>query len=162
MVCINKKQYLEETIEKYSNMVYRLAMARTGNSEEAQDVYQEVFLRLAKKMPEFQSEEHKKAWLIRVTINCSKTILNSSFIKHRTELDENLSFETPERHDIYYAVLKLPIKYKTVVHLYYYENYSIKEISNILRTNENTIKSRLARARKQLEIAIKGGIEDGT
>lgn len=160
MVCINKKQYLEETIEKYSNMVYRLAMARTGNSEEAQDVYQEVFLRLAKKMPEFQSEEHKKAWLIRVTINCSKTILNSSFIKHRTELDENLSFETPERHDIYYAVLKLPIKYKTVVHLYYYEKYSIKEISNILRTNENTIKSRLARARKQLEIAIKGGIED--
>lgn len=160
MVCINKKQYLEETIEKYSNMVYRLAMARTGNSEEAQDVYQEVFLRLAKKMPEFQSEEHKKAWLIRVTINCSKTILNSSFIKHRTELDENLSFETPERHGIYYAVLKLPIKYKTVVHLYYYENYSIKEISNILRTNENTIKSRLARARKQLEIAIKGGIED--
>ena len=160
MVCINKKQYLEETIEKYSNMVYRLAMARTGNSEEAQDVYQEVFLRLAKKMPEFQSEEHKKAWLIRVTINCSKTILNSIFIKHRTELDENLSFETPERHDIYYAVLKLPIKYKTVVHLYYYENYSIKEISNILRTNENTIKSRLARARKQLEIAIKGGIED--
>ncbi len=160
MVCINKKQYLEETIEKYSNMVYRLAIARTGNSEEAQDVYQEVFLRLAKKMPEFQSEEHKKAWLIRVTINCSKTILNSSFIKHRTELDENLSFETPERHDIYYAVLKLPIKYKTVVHLYYYENYSIKEISNILRTNENTIKSRLARARKQLEIAIKGGIED--
>lgn len=119
-----------------------------------------MFLRLAKKMPEFQSEEHKKAWLIRVTINCSKTILNSSFIKHRTELDENLSFETPERHDIYYAVLKLPIKYKTVVHLYYYENYSIKEISNILRTNENTIKSRLARARKQLEIAIKGGIED--
>ena len=160
MVCINKKQYPEETIEKYSNMVYILAMARTGNSEEAQDVYQEVFLRLAKKMPEFQSEEHKKAWLIRVTINCSKTILNSSFIKHRTELDENLSFETPERHDIYYAVLKLPIKYKTVVHLYYYENYSIKEISNILRTNENTIKSRLARARKQLEIAIKGGIED--
>ena len=152
MVCINKKQYLEETIEKYSNMVYRLAMARTGNSVEAQDVYQEVFLRLAKKMPEFQSEEHKKAWLIRVTINCSKTILNSSFIKYRTELDENLSFETPERHDIYYAVLKLPIKYKTVVHLYYYENYSIKEISNILRTNENTIKSRLARARKQLEI----------
>ena len=160
MVCINKKQYLEETIEKYSNMVYRLAITRTGNSEEAQDVYQEVFLRLAKKMPEFQSEEHKKAWLIRVTINCSKTILNSSFIKHRTELDENLSFETPERHDIYYAVLKLPIKYKTVVHLYYYENYSIKEISNILRTNENTIKSRLERARKQLEIAIKGGIED--
>ena len=59
MVYINKKQYLEETIENYSNMVYRLALARTGNIEEAQDVYQEVFLRLAKKMPEFESEEHK-------------------------------------------------------------------------------------------------------
>ena len=105
MIYVNKKQVLEDTINKYSNMIYRLAMARTGKTEEAQDVYQEVFLRLAKKMPEFESEEHKKAWLIRVTINCSKTLLNSNFIKHRAELDENLSFETPERHDIYYAVL---------------------------------------------------------
>ena len=145
MVDINKNQILEDTIEKYSNMVYRLAVARTGKTEEAQDVYQEVFLRLAKKMPDFESEEHKKAWLIRVAINCSKTLLNSSFVRHRAELDENLSFETPERHDLYYAVLKLPIKYRTVVHLYYYENYSIKEISKILKTNEN---------------AVKGGIED--
>lgn len=160
MVYINKKSILENTIEKYSNMVYRLAVARTGKIEEAQDVYQEVFLRLAKKMPDFESEEHKKAWLIRVTINCSKTLLNSSFIRHRAELDENLSFETPERHDLYYAVLKLPIKYRTVVHLYYYENYSIKEISKILNTNENTVKTRLSRARKQLEEAVKGGIED--
>lgn len=160
MVYINKKQILEDTIEKYSNMVYRLAVARTGKTEEAQDVYQEVFLRLAKKMPDFESEEHKKAWLIRVAINCSKTLLNSSFVRHRAELDENLSFETPERHDLYYAVLKLPIKYRTVVHLYYYENYSIKEISKILKTNENTIKTRLSRARKQLEEAVKGGIED--
>ncbi len=160
MVYINKNQILEDTIEKYSNMVYRLAVARTGKTEEAQDVYQEVFLRLAKKMPDFESEEHKKAWLIRVAINCSKTLLNSSFVRHRAELDENLSFETPERHDLYYAVLKLPIKYRTVVHLYYYENYSIKEISKILKTNENTVKTRLSRARKQLEEAVKGGIED--
>ena len=160
MVYINKKQYLENTIEKYSNMVYRLAMARTGNTESSQDVYQEVFLRLAKKMPEFESEEHRKAWLIKVTINCSKTLLNSNFLKHIAELDDNLSFETPERHDIYYAVLNLPIKYRTVVHLYYYENYSIKEISKILKVNENTIKTRLSRARKQLKNNIKGGIED--
>ena len=138
MVYLNKNEFLEQTIEKYSNMVYRLAMARTRNIETSEDVYQEVFLRLARKMPEFESEEHKKAWLIRVTINCSKSILNSSFIKHRADLDENLSFETPERHDIYYAVLNLPIKYRTVIHLYYYENYSIKEISKILRKNENT------------------------
>lgn len=160
MIYINRNKFLEETIEKYSNMVYRLAMARTRNIETSEDIYQEVFLRLARKMPEFENEEHKKAWLIRVTINCTKTILNSSFLKHRAELDENLSFETPERHDIYYAVFKLPIKYRTVVHLYYYENYSIKEISKILKVNENTIKSRLSRARKELEKFIKGGIED--
>ena len=105
MVYLNKNEFLEQTIEKYSNMVYRLAMARTRNIETSEDVYQEVFLRLAKKMPEFESEEHKKAWLIRVTINCSKSILNSSFIKHRADLDENLSFETPERHDIYFVYI---------------------------------------------------------
>ena len=160
MVYLNKNEFLEQTIEKYSNMVYRLAMARTRNIETSEDVYQEVFLRLARKMPEFESEEHKKAWLIRVTINCSKSILNSSFIKHRADLDENLSFETPERHDIYYAVLNLPIKYRTVIHLYYYENYSIKEISKILKLNENTIKTRLSRARQELEKTVKGGIEN--
>ena len=160
MVYLNKNEFLEQTIEKYSNMVYRLAMARTRNIETSEDVYQEVFLRLARKMSEFESEEHKKAWLIRVTINCSKSILNSSFIKHRADLDENLSFETPERHDIYYAVLNLPIKYRTVIHLYYYENYSIKEISKILKLNENTIKTRLSRARQKLEKTVKGGIEN--
>lgn len=157
MVYMNRNKMIEETIEKYSNMVYRLAMARTGNVETSEDVYQEVFFRLARKMPEFESEEHKKAWLIRVTINCSKTILNSSFLKHRAELDENLKFETPERHDIYYAVLNLPIKYRTVIHLYYYEDYSIKEIGKIMKLNENTVKSRLARARAKLEKVIKGG-----
>ena len=160
MVYVNKNQILEEIVEKYSNMVYRLAMARTRNVEMAEDVYQEVFLRLARKMPEFESEEHKKAWLIKVTINCSKNENNSAYLKHRAELEDNLKFETPERHDIYYAVLNLPIKYRTVIHLYYYENYSIKEISSILKINENTVKSQLSRAREQLEKVIEGGVEN--
>lgn len=160
MVYLNKEKYLKEIIEKYSNMIYRLAMARTGNKDMSDDVYQEVFLRLAKKLPKFESEEHEKAWLIRVTINCSKNMLNSGFIRHRAELDENLTFETPERHEIYYAVQKLPLKYKTVTHLYYYENYSIKEISKILRVNENTVKTRLARARKELEKSVGGDLDE--
>lgn len=160
MVYLNKEKYLKEIIEKYSNMIYRLAMARTGNKDMSDDIYQEVFLRLAKKLPKFESEEHEKAWLIRVTINCSKNMLNSGFIRHRAELDENLTFETPERHEIYYAVQKLPLKYKTVIHLYYYENYSIREISKILRVNENTIKTRLARARKELEKSVGGDLDE--
>ena len=160
MEYVDENKYLEKMIEKYSDMVYRLALTRTKSKDSSEDVYQEVFFRLARKMPEFESEEHKKAWLIRVTINCSKNILSSSFLKHRAELDENIKFETQERHDIYYAVLKLPIKYRTVIHLYYYEDYSIKEISKILNINENTVKTHLARARKKLEEDIKGGIED--
>ena len=160
MVYTNKNDYLEKMIEKYSNMVYRLAMARTGNIENSEDVYQEVFLRLAKKLPEFKSEEHEKAWLIKVTINCSKNLLNSSFLRRRADIDENISFETQERHDIYYAVQKLSSHYKTVIQLYYYESYSIKEISKILHTNENTIKTRLSRARKELEKIIQGGISN--
>lgn len=156
---INESYVLEDTINKYSNMVYRLAMSRTGNQETSEDVYQEVFFRLAKKMPKFENEEHKKAWLIKVTINCSKNALNTSFLKHRADLDENIKFETPERHEIYYAVLNLPIKYRTVIHLYYYEKYSVREISKILKLNENTVKTQLSRARNKLEEIIKGGME---
>ena len=139
MVYLNKEQILEQTIEKYSNMVYRLAMARTRNIETSEDVYQEVFLRLAKKMPDFESEEHKKAWLIRVTINCTKSFLNSAFMRHRAELDENIKFETPERHELYYAVLELPINDSKMEVLYQkQENISQKyQLSNYIFVVDN-------------------------
>ncbi len=152
----NKNQYLEKMVEKYSNMIYRLALIRTKTKENSEDVYQEVFLRLAKKMPDFKSEEHEKAWLIRVTINCSKNLLNSKFFRNTSELKEDIPFETEEKHNIYYSVQKLPIKYKTIVHLYYYENYKIKEISQILKMKENTVKSYLARAREKLKMEEEG------
>ncbi len=152
----NKNQYLEKMVEKYSNMIYRLALIRTKTKENSEDVYQEVFLRLAKKMPDFKSEEHERAWLIRVTINCSKNLLNSKFFRNTAELKEDIPFETEEKHDIYYSVQKLPIKYKTIVHLYYYENYKIKEISEILKMKENTVKSCLARAREKLKMEEEG------
>ena len=156
----NTNKYLEKMIEKYSNMIYRLALVRTRTKENSEDVYQEVFLRLARKMPTFESEEHEKAWLIRVTINCSKNLLNSKFLKNTAELKEEIVFETKERHDIYYAVQELPLKYRTVVHLHYYENYKINEISKILGIKENTVKSHLARAREKLKNAMEGGIEN--
>ncbi len=160
MVYKSKNKYLEEMINKYSDMVYRLAMARTCQKENSEDVFQEVFLRLSKKMPEFKSEEHEKAWLIRVTINCSKNLLNSAFLKHRSETEEELSFETEERHDIYYAVSELPLKYRTIIYLYYYEGYKVNEISKILKMKENTVKSQLSRAREKIKNKIEGGFED--
>lgn len=160
MEYVDKNKYIEKMIEKYSNMVYRLALTRTKSKENSEDVYQEVFLRLYKKLPNFESEEHEKAWLIRVTINCSKNLLNSKFLKHTTQIKEDITFETKERHDIYYAVQELPLKYRTIIYLYYYENYKINEISKILKTNENTVKSRLSRAREKLKQKIEGGIEE--
>lgn len=160
MVYLNKEKYLEMMIEKYSNMIYRLALTRTNSKENSEDVYQEVFFRLSRKMPIFESEEHEKAWLIKVTINCSKNLLNSKFLKNTTEMKDDIVFETKERHDIYYAVQELPLKYRTIIHLYYYEGYKVNEISKILNTNENTIKSRLARAREKLKEKIEGGIEE--
>ncbi len=156
----NKNKYLEKILEKYSDMVYRLALTRTKSKENSEDVYQEVFMRLSKKMPEFQNEEHEKAWLIKVTINCSKNLLNSKFLKYTAEMKEEIVFETKERHDIYYAVQELPLKYRTIIHLYYYEDYKINEISKILNIKENTIKTRLARAREKLKEKIEGGMED--
>ena len=148
----NKNEYLEKMIAKYSNMIYRLALIRTKTIENSEDVYQEVFLRLAKKVPEFKNEEHEKAWLIRVTINCSKNLVNSKFLKNTTELTEEIPFETKERHEIYYSVQKLPLKYKTIIHLYYYENYKISEIGKILKMKESTVKSYLFRAREKLKL----------
>lgn len=160
MVYLNKEKYLEMMIEKYSDMIYRLALTRTKSKEDSEDIYQEVFLRLSKKMPNFESKEHEKAWLIKVTINCSKNLLNSTFLKHKAEIKEEIIFETKERHDIYYAVQELPLKYRTIIHLYYYEGYKIEEISKILKININTIKSRLTRARENLKKKIEGGMEE--
>ena len=160
MVYTSKNTYLEKIVDKYSDMVYRLAMTRTGKKENSEDVFQEVFLRLSKKMPNFKNEEHEKAWLIRVTINCSKNLLNSAFLRHKSDTEKELTFENEDRHEIYYAVLELPLKYRTIIYLYYYEGYKINEISKILKINENTVKSQLARAREKLKTKLEGGLED--
>lgn len=155
-----KNEYIEEIIEKYADMVYRLAISRTRNEENANEVFQEVFYRLSKKLPDFESEEHEKAWLIRVTINCSKTLLNSKWNNLSQELPENLPAEEMEIKEIYDIVLTLPQKYRTVIHLFYYEDLSLKTIAKVLNTNENTVKTWLSRARKKLKTILEGGFED--
>ena len=155
----NKNEYLNYMIEKYSDLVYRIALTRTNNKSDSEDIFQEVFLRITKKMPVFETEEHEKAWVIRVTLNCSNTLLTSNWRKKTGELDENIVFETKDRHDIYYEVAKLPVKYRTVIYLFYYEGYKINEIAKILNTNESTVKTQLARAREKLKENMKiGGI----
>lgn len=154
----NKNEYLNYMVEKYADMVYRIALTRTNNKSDSEDIFQEVFLRITKKMPNFENTEHEKAWVIRVTINCSNNLLTSNWRNKTQELEENIQFETKQRHDIYYEVAKLPIKYRTVIYLFYYEGYKINEISKILNTNESTVKTRLSRAKEKLKNNMGGDI----
>ena len=151
---------IERVIEQYSDMVYRIALTRTGTKENAEDIFQDVFMKYNQKSPNFESESHEKAWLIRVTINMTKNFNNSSWNKKVVNLDENMVFETPEENGVFEVVSKLPQNYKTVIYLMYYEGYKINEISKIMKKKEGTIKTWLYRARQLLKDNLKGGFED--
>ncbi len=147
----------DQVVEKYFNMVYKLALNQTKDRHHAEDVTQEVFLRYIKKDYNFESEEHIKAWLLRVTINCSHNVFNSSWFKKTTPITEDIAFENEEMGDVYYATLELPQKYRTVIHLFYYEDFSVAEISRYLNINEATVKSQLHRGREKLKEKLEGG-----
>ncbi len=148
-----------ETVEKYFDMVYRLALSQTKDKNHADDVVQDVFLRYIKTDKQFESEEHVKAWLLRVTINCSKNIFTNAWFKKTEPLNDELVFETQEHSDVYYAAQELPAKYRTVVHLFYYEDLSIEQISEYLHMKQSTVKSQLHRARQMLKEKLKGGYD---
>ena len=153
---------LDVLFETYGDMIYRLALVRTKNVADAEDVVQEVFLRCLKHNPVFQSAEHQKAWLIKVALNCSKTLLGSAFRRHSVPEDAmgelSSEDETPDS-TVYDAVLKLPEKYRTAIHLYYYEDYSVREIASAMRATESTVKSWLHRARGMLKETLGGDYE---
>lgn len=146
----------EAILKTYGMMVYKLALSQTRNRSDAQDVFQEVFLRLVKNKKPFDNEEHIKAWLLRVTINCSKKLFLSSWRKKTEELIVDIPFEEEQSSELYYAVMDLPLKYRTVIHLFYYEQYSIAQIAQYLERNESTVKSQLKRGREML----KGVLDD--
>lgn len=157
---MQKEQYLKEIIEKHSDMVYRIALTRCESVENAEDVFQDVFVKFSEKMPKFENEEHEKAWFIRVAINLTKNLKKSAWNNKVIELDENIVFETKEELDIFKTVCELPQNYKTVIYLLYYEGYKVKEISKILKTKEGTIKTWLSRAREMLKEKLEGGFGD--
>ncbi len=157
---MQNEMYIKEKIEQYSDMVYRIALTRTDTIENAEDIFQEVFTKFSEKLPNFKDAEHEKAWFIRVTINMSKNMKNTAWNRKVVTLDENIKFENQEENDIFSIVCELPENYKTVIYLFYYEGYKVKEISNILKKREGTVKTWLLRARNILKEKIKGGFED--
>ena len=151
---------VNEIIEKYADMVYRIAITRCGTVEHAEDVFQDVFMKFSEKNPRFENSEHEKAWFIRVTINLTKNLKQSSWNKKVVTLDESIVFEKKEENDIFSIVCELPQNYRTVIYLLYYEGYKVKEISDLMKTSEGTIKTWLFRAREILKEKIEGGFED--
>ncbi len=149
-----------DVINKYSDMVYRIALTRTGTVENAEDIFQEVFLKYSEKEPQFENEEHRKAWLIKVTINLTKNFHNLAWNRRVVNLDEAISFTNEADGEVYSAVCELPQNYKTVIYLMYYEGYKIKEIANFMKTSEGTIKTWLYRAREALKEKLEGGFEN--
>ena len=140
-------------------MVYRLAFVRTKSRTDAEDIVQEVFIRLLRYKKTFDSEEHLKAWLIRVTINRTVSLLTCAHRKRNVPLQESLSTSMREESPVLEAVEKLPQKYRTLVHLFYFENYKLQEISQILGIKESTLRSQLFRARDLLRNDLKGEID---
>lgn len=132
---------------QFAPAIYRLAYARTGSRADAEDVMQEVFLRLVKHRPVFDSEAHARAWLLKVASNCAADLFRLPWRKREEPLEEDVSApEEPGEGSVTQAVLSLPARYRIPIHLYYYEGYSVAEIADVTGKREGTIKSHLSRA----------------
>ena len=153
-----EKDAFEKLVDKYSDSVYRVAYNYCGNHSDAQDIVQETFLRYIKKQPDLETEEHQRAWLLRVAINLSKDYLKSYWFKNTSELTEDIPIKQDDNKAIWDSVRKLPQKYRIVIELYYKEGYSIKEIADILKKKQATIGTWLSRGKKILEKTLKEDI----
>ena len=154
---------VQELVDMYKNNIYAAAFNICKSAADAEDVVQETFLQYYTTKKEFDDEKHIRYWILRVAINKAKNIQSSFRRKNETALEdyvETLTFETPESRELFEEVMKLPEKYRVVIHLFYYEDYSVKEIAKILRVTESSVKVRLSRGRAKLKDALKEGWED--
>ena len=147
---------LEQVMETYGSTVYRLAYSQLRSSTDADDIYQEVFLRYFQKRPRFESEEHRKAWLLRVTINRAKSYAASPWRKHNVPLEDRIVFRQEDVQELDEALGCLDEKDRMLLHLFYYEQLSTRDIAKLLTRKESTVRTQLTRARKHLGTILKG------
>lgn len=164
-----KKERVESLYQKYCDAVFRVGMTYMNSEQEAYDIVQEVFLKLINHCGQFRDENHERAWLLRVAINCCKDQLKSRWRKKRiswNEYEDELSsadardnvsgVALEDRQLILSAVRSLPDIYKEVVILYYYEGYRAEEIARLIHKKPSTVRTRLQKAREQLKQLLKG------
>jgi len=149
-----ERDYIAESVEMHRATVFRVALGYVKNRHDAEDITQNVFMKLILKNKHFTSSEEEKAWLIRVAVNESKNLLKSAWVRKKAELDESLAAPNNDNLGLYEYVKDLKPKYRTVIYLYYYEGYSAKEISGILKIPPSTVATQLQRARESLKQSI--------
>ncbi len=154
-----RTELIQRIIAEEGPTVYRLAMAQTRNSADADDIYQDVFLRYLKNEPVFQSAQHQRAWFIRVTVNCCKDLFKRA---HRNDLPldhaRNAMKVSEEHAELAAALEALEPNQRAMVHLYYFEGYKTDEIAALMNMKPATVRSGLDRARQKLKKLMEGGV----
>jgi len=154
---------VEILIKQYKNNIYAIAFNICKNVQDAEDVVQDTFIQYLSHKRNFKTEQHIRAWLIRVAINKAKN-KNDTFLRRETQpledYMETSAFESPESSELFEAVMKLPEKYRITIHLFYYEDYSVNEIADILKISVSNVKVRLSRGRKLLRETLEEEWED--
>jgi len=154
---------LQQALERYELSVFRTAFSVCGNREDAEDVCQETFLAYYRSAPDFAGEEHLRAWLLRTAINKAKNMMRTFWRRNRESLDDyadTLAAAPDEDGALLQAVLALPKRCRMIMHLFYYEGYSVQEIATLLGIRENTVKSQLHRGRTLLKQQLQEGWND--
>ena len=147
----------ERVFKRNNKRLFLIALSFTANQYDAEDILQNSFVKLLKAKMEFEDDEHIDKWLTSVTVNESKNLLKSAFRKKSADYEDYVatcSFESEKSEDLFNAVMSLPKKLRTVIHLFYYEDMPIKEIADMLNIKQSAVKTRLCRAREQLKIKL--------
>lgn len=172
-----QREELQRKIDRYSDMLFKLCYLRLQNRQDAEDVVQEVLYQYIRHGESFESEEHEKAWLIKVALNACRKLWRSAWYRHRSpqEVVAEESYSEPEKgvtgeaqdtpetevlkreanEMLLQAVMDLPMKYRDVIHLFYYEEMSVKQIARITERKESTVTSQLTRGRELLKQTLK-------
>lgn len=156
---MRSEQEAARAMERYSDTVRRLCMIHLKNYADTEDIFQTVFLKYVLSSVRFENDEHEKAWFIRVTINACKDLLKSFFRSHTVSLEEVMELPaelSPDHSEVLEAVLSLPQKYRDVVYLHYFEEYTAPEISRALGKNVNTVYTLLKRSKQILREKLGG------
>ena len=153
---LKSEEEIKELVENYSTLIFRVSYCILGNRDDAEDAVQETLLRYLTKAPEFESEEHRKAWLIKVSANISKNMMLFRLRRETIDIDDVKNIGIQENdYEIFELIMNLPAKYKIVLTLYYIEGYKSKEIAEIIDISEEAVRKRLQKGRELLKKILK-------